>query len=76
MPLSDGDAALLAWQLRQAAEAEAAQEAWQDTGHVFTCEDGSPLDPAYVTRLFQRIRRQGEPLPELSSTASGTAPRR
>jgi hypothetical protein len=54
-------AALLAWQLRQVAEADAAQDAWQDTGHVFTCEDGSPLDPAYVTRLFQRIRRQGDP---------------
>jgi integrase len=26
-------------------------------------EDG--LDPAYVTRLFQVIRKEGEPLPEL-----------
>jgi integrase len=67
VPLSDAaTAALLGWQLRQAAEADAAQDAWQDTGHVFTLEDGSPLDPAYVTRLFQRIRRQGDPLPELS----------
>jgi|SRR5215204_2807534 len=25
-------------------------------------EDGRPLDPAYVTWLFQKIRTQGEPL--------------
>jgi integrase len=24
------------------------------------------LDPAYVTRLFQKIRKHGEPLPELT----------
>ena len=29
-------------------------------------EDGRPLDPAYITRLFQVIRKQGEPLPELT----------
>jgi integrase len=67
VPLSDaGVAALLTWQLRQAAEQEAAQEAWETQGHVFTMEDGRPLDPAYVTRLFQVIRTQDEPLPELT----------
>jgi integrase len=67
VPLSDaGVAALLTWKLTQAGEAEAAQEAWQTQGHVFTMEDGRPLDPAYVTRLFQVIRTQGEPLPELT----------
>ena len=67
MPLSAAAvAALLSWQLRQAEERESAQEAWQTQGHVFTMEDGRPLDPAYVTRLFQVIRRQGEPLPELT----------
>jgi integrase len=67
VPLSEmAVASLLAWQLRQAQEAEAAADAWQGTGYVFTNELGVPLDPAYVTRLFQRIRRQGEPLPELS----------
>jgi site-specific recombinase XerD len=35
-------------------------------GHVFTMEDGRALDPAYVTRLFQKIRLQHEPLPALS----------
>src|SRR5215210_253017 len=29
-------------------------------------ENGRPLDPAYVTRLFQKIRTQGGPLPELT----------
>jgi integrase len=67
VPLSDfGVAALLAWKLRQDGEAEAAQEAWQGTDYVFTNELGAPLDPARVTRLFQRIRCEGEPLPELT----------
>jgi integrase len=43
-----------------------AQEAWQTQGHVFTMDDGRPLDPAYITRLFQVIRTEGEPLPELT----------
>jgi integrase len=59
-------ASLLAWQLRQAEEAENAAEAWVGDGHVFTLEDGRALDPAYVTRLFQVIRKQDAPLPELS----------
>jgi integrase len=29
-------------------------------------EDGRPLDPAYVTRLVQVLRTQGEPLPVLT----------
>jgi integrase len=67
VPLSDvAVASLLAWQLRQAEEAKNAAEAWVGDGHVFANELGHPLDPAYVTRLFQRIRCQGEPLPELS----------
>ena len=65
--LSDfGVAALLTWQLTQAGEAEVAQEAWQTDGHVFTMEDGRPLDPQFVTKLFQKIRLQDEPLPQLS----------
>ena len=60
-------ATLLAWQLRQAEEAEAAQEAWQTEGHVFTMEDGRALDPSYVTRLFQKLRNAGaDELPPLS----------
>jgi integrase len=66
VPLSDAaTAALLAWQLRQAEEAENAAEAWIGDGHVFAMEDGRALDPAYLTRLFQKIRKAGE-LPPLS----------
>jgi integrase len=53
----------MVWQLHQAGEREAAQEAWQSDGHVFTMEDGRPLDPAYVTRLFNKLR---DDLPELT----------
>jgi integrase len=70
IPLSDvAVASLLAWQLRQAAEAEAAGEAWHGAGYVFTNEVGRPLDPALITRLFQVIRRgdgQDAELPPLS----------
>jgi integrase len=67
VPLSDAAvAALLAWQLRQTEEAENAAEAWQTQGHVFTMEDGRPLDPNYVTRQFAAICKEGEPLPELT----------
>jgi integrase len=60
-------ATLLDWQLRQAQEREAAQEAWQTQGHIFTMQDGRPLDPAYVTRLFQKLRTgPGEELPQLT----------
>jgi integrase len=58
--------ALLSWQLRQAEEAEAAQEAWRTEGHVFTMEDGR-VDPSYVTRLFSTLRKAGgEELPPLN----------
>jgi integrase len=59
-------ATLLAWQLRQAAEVKAAAEAWVGDDHVFAMPDGRALDPSYITRLFQVIRKQEEPLPPLS----------
>jgi integrase len=60
-------ATLLAWQLRQAQEAENAAEAWRTQGHVFTMEDGRALDPAYITRLFQKLRKgAGQELPAIS----------
>ena len=52
-------ATLLAWQLRQAEEAEAAAETWQTEGHVYTMEDDLGLDPAYVTRFFQLAQGLG-----------------
>jgi integrase len=68
VPLSDfAVATLLTWQIRQDEEREGAREAWQTEGHVFTMEDGRPLDPAYVTRLFQKLRKgPGGELPPLS----------
>jgi integrase len=68
VPLSGAAvASLLAWQLRQAQEAEAAADAWQNSdGYLFTDELGQPLDPAYVTRLFRKLCLEGEPLPPLS----------
>lgn len=49
-------AALIAWQITQEAEASAWGDAYQRTGYVFTYEDGTPLKPQYVTRLFDKIR--------------------
>ena len=68
MALSDfAVATLLTWQLRQGQEAEEAAEAWHTHGHVFTMEGGRALDPAYITRLFQKLRRgPGEELPPLT----------
>lgn len=48
--------ALIGWKLRQDSEATEWAEAWRGTGYVFTYEDGSPLRPLYVTRLFDTIR--------------------
>lgn len=68
VPMSDfAVATLLAWQLRQAEDAEAAAEAWSTEGHVFTLEDGRPVNPTYVTRLFQTLRKaDGLELPPLT----------
>lgn len=64
--LSDAAAgALIAWKVAQDNEHEAWGDAWQMTGYVFTYENGSPLKPQYVTRLFDKIRVQAE-LPKLT----------
>lgn len=52
--------ALQGWKLRQSLERKDAAEAWQNTGYVFTMEDGRPLDPMYVSWLFHRLRRETE----------------
>jgi hypothetical protein len=75
VPLSEmAVASLLAWQLRQAAEAEAATDAWRGDGHVFANEIGAPLDPAYVTRLFRQSANKTHHCRRSLSMASGTAP--
>ncbi|MFC4245035.1 tyrosine-type recombinase/integrase [Gryllotalpicola reticulitermitis] len=60
-------AALVAWKLTQEAEAKNWREsgAWHDTGYVFTYEDGTPLKPQYVTRLFDKLRLKAR-LPKMT----------
>lgn len=48
--------AIVAWQIAQGAEKQAWGPAYDDTGVVFTYEDGRPLKPQYVTRLFDKLR--------------------
>lgn len=51
--------ALIGWQIAQQAERAAFEDSgmpWQDTGYVFTMEDGRPLKPQYATRLFDTLR--------------------
>jgi integrase len=56
VPLDGGTLAVLqAWRHLQQAEAEAWGSAWQQTGLVFTREDGSGLHPDLVTDTFHRI---------------------
>ena len=45
-------AVLRSWRKAQLAERLAMGEAWQDTGYVFTIEDGAPYDPERVTDIF------------------------
>jgi integrase len=56
---------LLAWQLRQANERAEWGVAYSDQGYVFTRENGEPIYPQYVTKLFDRLRVQAE-LPTLT----------
>jgi integrase len=59
VPFSDaGERALMEWSLRQQEEAQNAQEAWRGDGHVFTMEDGRPLNPAYIDRQFTKLRSE------------------
>lgn len=57
--------ALIAWQFAQAAEREAWGAAYADSGYVFTMEDGRPLKPQYVTRLFEKLRVKAD-LPKMT----------
>ena len=49
---------LEAWRERQLFEALEWGDAWTDSGHVFTREDGTPLRPAYVSEHFGVLARQ------------------
>lgn len=53
MPLfPETAAALKAWKACQSAERLQWGKAWQDTGHVFTRENGEPWHPATVSKRF------------------------
>lgn len=55
-------AALLAWRLQQDSERATWAEAWQDGGWLFTRENGTPLRPAYISRIFEEtVARAGVP---------------
>ncbi|WP_344085233.1 tyrosine-type recombinase/integrase [Luedemannella helvata] len=49
-------ATLKAHQERQRAEANAAGEKWQDTGHVFTTAVGTPVEPGNLRRSWYPLR--------------------
>ncbi|WP_395729642.1 tyrosine-type recombinase/integrase [Nakamurella sp.] len=52
--------ALLAHQLAQQSEREAAGTAYQDNDRVFCREDGADLDPDNVSRIFRRLVAKAE----------------
>lgn len=54
--------ALLEWRLAQDVDRATAADAWNETGHVFTMEDGRALSPDYVYRLSRKVQvRAGVP---------------
>lgn len=62
-------AALRAWKAQQAAERLALGSGWVDTGLVFTKEDGTPLDPDWVSKRFGKLSaRAGLPKIRLHDT--------
>ena len=68
---------LRAWRARQGEEQHVWGPAWQDTGLVFTREDGSQLHPDMATTAFERLyRAAGLPpirLHDLRHTAASLA---
>lgn len=52
--------ALVAWQIAQGAERAVWGPAYDDHRVVFTYEDGRPLKPQYVTRLFDRLHQSAD----------------
>lgn len=50
--------ALLSHRLRQDQQRSLLAEAWTDSGHVFTKDDGTPLHPETVTKRFRELSNQ------------------
>ncbi len=57
--------ALLSWRLAQDLERSAWGGAYADRGFVFTYENGEPLRPPYVSKVFDQIRDEAA-LPHIS----------
>ncbi len=55
---------LRAWQDRQKAERDQWPGEWPTHGLVFTLQDGSSLDPDYLTRHFQTLSKKAK-VPEI-----------
>lgn len=51
-------AALLTWQFQQGEERAQWGEAYQDSGRVFTYEDGRQLRPGYPSKLFELMAKK------------------
>lgn len=70
----DSAAVLEIWQERQLFEALEWGDGWQDSGRVFTREDGSPLRPGHVgEHLEVLIRRAGLPPVRFHDLRHGSA---
>ena len=52
--------ALWAHRGRQHIEARARTNRWQDTGHVFTTRNGTPLDPHNIRRELLKVARSAD----------------
>jgi integrase len=65
------------WRATQTAEREAWGAAWQESGLVFTREDGSPIHPDLATDTFERLYRRADLPPirlhDLRHTAASLA---
>lgn len=69
-----GNKVLRAHRKRQDAEREAVGDAWNETGMVFTREDGSWLQPGWVTKEFARLATEFDlPPVNLHSLRHGAA---
>lgn len=65
VPLSErAVSVLMGWRLRQDAEREEWGDAYQDSGRVFTWEDGREYRPDYVSKLFRTLT-EGKDLPPM-----------
>jgi integrase len=66
--------ALRDWRKAQLGERLAWGSAWQDTGYVFTSENGEPYTPAHVSERFSRLAfREGLPPIRLHDLRHGAA---